>query len=481
MQESPSDHYSRVFDQNSNSYYYWNLTTYEVTWTEPPGWNAAEAAQRERAAAGLSLKEAGGLGLLIATRKIQAVFRSRQIRKMLHAWTHVFDPNENKHYYWNTITYEVTWEIPPGYNRAEAEKRERDAAAGLSLESQGGLGLLIATRKIQAVYRKKKAREKSREYNAARAAEGAPPGGVWIRMDDPTSGYPYWYHRDTHECVWKNPYPKALGDRFKDTDGTIFHPERVVFVLIHEYLGNFRLRVGDATNKRDTFEIVVEPERSQESNSLLSVVSKHLNVAIKLSKTIQHKWIQKKKIKFGPLLSCGSLMAMRIRGKEECAAIADVMNALRFCDGADHPTAHLQNKIERFKLDEKLLLYRGNRRWLQKHRVGMLGNMSDIVWLSAALGRIDAIAKCLENPMHTLGELRDINEDAAALHEFIHCIIESLDKKVIVVNEREEMEVNDLVAEDPAAEVETVVGEGIDNLVASAEETPEVKIENTEI
>ena len=89
-------------------------------------------------------------------------------------------------------------------------------------------------------------------------------------------------------------------------------------------------------------------------------------------------------------------MAMRIRGKEECAAIADVMNALRFCDGADHPTAHLQNKIERFKLDEKLLLYRGNRRWLQKHRVGMLGNMSDIVWLSAALGRIDAIAKCLE-------------------------------------------------------------------------------------
>ena len=159
MQESPSNHYSRVFDQNSNSYYYWNLTTYEVTWTEPPGWNAAEAAQRERAAAGLSLKEAGGLGLLIATRKIQAVFRSRQIRKMLHAWTHVFDPNENKHYYWNTITYEVTWEIPPGYNRAEAEKRERDAA-GLSLESQGGLGLLIATRKIQAVYRKKKARER---------------------------------------------------------------------------------------------------------------------------------------------------------------------------------------------------------------------------------------------------------------------------------------------------------------------------------
>ena len=43
------------------------------------------------------------------------------------------------------------------------------------------------------------------------------------------------------------------------------------------------------------------------------------------------------------------------------------------------------------------------------------------------------------------------------------------------------MEVKDSVAEDPAAEVETIVGEGIDNLVASAEETPEVKIENTEI
>lgn len=82
---------------------------------------------------------------------------------------------------------------------------------------------------------------------------------------------------------------------------------------------------------------------------------------------------------------------------------------------------------------------------------------------------------------HTLGELRDINEDAAALHEFIHCIIDSLDQKVIVVNEREEMEVNDSVAEDAAAEVQTVVGEGIDNLVASAEETPEIQIENTEI
>ena len=83
-----NNEWSRIYDQNSESYYYWNLATYEVSWVPPSGFDPIVAAKRERDAAGLSLGESGGLGLLIATRKIQAVFRSRQARKMLQAWSH---------------------------------------------------------------------------------------------------------------------------------------------------------------------------------------------------------------------------------------------------------------------------------------------------------------------------------------------------------------------------------------------------------
>jgi hypothetical protein len=403
-----SDEWSRVYDQNSESYYWWNIHTYETSWMQPKNWDAAAAAKRERDAAGLSISNRPeGLALLLATRKIQSVFRSKQARKILHSWSHVFDPGENKYYYWNTITYEVSWDPPVGYSMAEANKRQRDAA-GLGIdELPHGLGLLIATRKIQSAWRKKKARQKSREYNAQRAMEGAPEGGVWIRMDDPASGFPYWYHRETHETVWSNPYPKALGNRYKDKDSTIFHPERVVFVLISSWI----------------------------PNQILNTLSKYMKQVIPLSIDIRRKWINNGvhgnaaisncKLKFGPLISCGSLMAMRIRGKYICEAISDVLNALRVMGGAMHPTPHLQNKIERFKLNEKLLLYRGNRRWLQKHRVGLLGNMHDITWLSAALSRVDEVKECLNNSPHTLGELRDIHPAAASLYEYIQRFIEA--------------------------------------------------------
>lgn len=172
-----SDEWSRVYDQSTESYYYWNILTYEVSWEEPLHWNAAEAAQRERKAAGLSIGDAPeGLAMLLATRKIQSIFRSRRARKILHSWSHVYDPNTESYYYWNTISYEVAWEPPPGYSIADANKRERDAA-GLGIEQlPHGLGLLVATRKLQGAWRRKKARQKSREYNAARAAEGAPEG-----------------------------------------------------------------------------------------------------------------------------------------------------------------------------------------------------------------------------------------------------------------------------------------------------------------
>jgi len=202
---------------------------------------------------------------------------------------------------------------------------------------------------------------------------------------------------------------KPIGNRYKDHDTTIFYPERVVFCLLSSYL----------------------------ETSIVAVLSKNLVDAVPLSFRVM-RWT-KKCIQFGPLLSCGSLMAMRIRGHEECEAIANVLNALRIMSGAMNPTPHLQNKIERFKLNEKLLLYRGNRRWLQKHRSGLLGNMSDVVWLADALGRVEEIKKCLANPLHTLGELRDVNEDAAYLFEYLRC--------VVGVEEKEKEEVVEVVEE----------------------------------
>ena len=418
----PQEEWARVFDQPSQSYYYWHLTSYEVTWETPLHFDPILAAKQEREAAGLSISQVpGGLALLLATRKIQAVYRSKRARRTLHAWSHVFDPNKNTYYYWNSITYDTTWSKPPGYSEAEANKRERDAA-GLGINQlPHGLGLLIATRKIQSAYRKKQARKKSRRFNAEQADSAATGDAIWIRMDDPSSGFPYWYHRETHQVTWDNPAPKPTGDREKDHDRTVFHPERSVLVLVASYLQTEMEMESKFKSKPDT-DSEKESTGPSTGGNVLLLLSKHLTRSIALSKQMQQ--LQNlHKLSLSSLIQCGSLMALKIRGHAECEAIANVLNALRIMDGAMHPTPHFQNKIEKFKLSTQMLLYRGNRRWLQKNRIGLIGNMTDIVWLSSAMDRVVEISESLEGSLHTLGALRDINPDAAYLWEYVACFL----------------------------------------------------------
>lgn len=447
-----NNEWSRIYDQNSESYYYWNLATYEVSWVPPSGFDPIVAAKRERDAAGLSLGESGGLGLLIATRKIQAVFRSRQARKMLQAWSHVWDPAKQTYYYWNTETFEVTWEAPPGYSKSNAAKREREAA-GLSLSDSGGLGLLIATRKIQAVYRKKKARERSRLFNAEQAAiaNGYYCASLWIRMDDPGSGFPYWYHRDTHECTWTNPEPIPLKRDGNDNDRTIFYPKRLVLLLIAPYM--------DATT------------------GPLKLVSKHLMDSIRGIQCIQTKKIISN-LNLSAFIQCGSLMAMRIRGQEECEAVSPVLNALRVASGGMYPIPHLQNKMEKFKLSKDLVLYRGNRRWLQKNRVGLISNLNDVVWLSSALARVDELKVCLEQSLQGI-QLRDINSNAADLHAYFRCMFDLQEQKEKALREKAVMQVLDDTVN--RVVVEKMVVEMVDKVVKEGtEETQQEKETITE-
>ena len=194
------------------------------------------------------------------------------------------------------------------------------------------------------------------------------------------------------------------------------------------------------------------------------MVSKHLMDSIRGIQCIQTKKIISN-LNLSALITCGSLMAMRIRGQEECEAVGPVLNALRVASGGMYPIPHLQNKVEKFKLSKDLVLYRGNRRWLQKNRVGLISNLNDVVWLSSALARVDELKVCLEQSLQGI-QLRDINSNAADLLAYFRCMFDLQEQKEKELRENTVMQVlddtvNKVVVEKMVMEmVDKVVEEG---------------------
>merc|ERR1711865_1287457 len=75
-------------------------------------------------------------------------------------WSEVYDPASGCNYYQNLLDETVTqWELPNGFDPVAARKRVKLLmSCGSISELPHGLALLVATRKIQSVYRAKLAR-----------------------------------------------------------------------------------------------------------------------------------------------------------------------------------------------------------------------------------------------------------------------------------------------------------------------------------
>ena len=309
-----------VYDPSSGHYYYYDSVADPMcqcpTWDKPEGFDldASREAEKNISAGGLSLSEVPhGLALLLATRKIQNVFRAKQARKKMRVkraekfvesrpntpadvgmseWIEMMDHGSGYPYYYNTHTHETTWDDPrpieatnnsdekhnnkesgemskhvdepkqkdsgaamwqavydpssghyyyydsvadpmcqcPTWDKPEGfdldasrEAEKNISAGGLSLsEVPHGLALLLATRKIQNVFRAKQARKKMRVKRAEKFVESRPntPADVgmseWIEMMDHGSGYPYYYNTHTHETTWDDPRPRRID--FNDLD-----------------------------------------------------------------------------------------------------------------------------------------------------------------------------------------------------------------------------------------------------------------------
>merc|ERR1712166_874571 len=130
-------------------------------------------------------------------------------------WCEVYDPASGCNYYQHLLDETITqWELPNGFNPVAARKRVKLLMlCGSISELPHGLALLVATRKIQSIYRAKLARNIMRGKRAekmsmsrpsATAVDGKP--AKWMKMHDHHSGYDYYYNNEDGSTSWDVPH-----------------------------------------------------------------------------------------------------------------------------------------------------------------------------------------------------------------------------------------------------------------------------------
>ena len=290
--EQVYDEWCEVFDPSSNHNYYQNLLDENKTqWELPEGFDPEISRKRLKLllSCGSISDLPDGLALLVATRKIQSVYRAKQARQRMRGvraqnfvnsrpnsrvgdekgavspwvemydahsgyaywfhsethettwddpkpqevstfdttedtnvydeWCEVFDPSSNHNYYQNLLDENKTqWELPEGFDPEISRKRLKLLlSCGSISDLPDGLALLVATRKIQSVYRAKQARQRMRGVRAQNFVNSRPNSRVgdekgavspWVEMYDAHSGYAYWFHSETHETTWDDPKPQ---------------------------------------------------------------------------------------------------------------------------------------------------------------------------------------------------------------------------------------------------------------------------------
>lgn len=125
-------------------------------------------------------------------------------------WSAVWDPNHEAYYYYNNYSGETVWEMPEGYTPP--------AEGG---GSWGGNPMLKAVMRIQCAFRARKAKRKImavRATNNHDAWSSWEQDCAWVATEDP-SGYWYYYHTTTGECVWEEPEEHRIAREAQEQGG----------------------------------------------------------------------------------------------------------------------------------------------------------------------------------------------------------------------------------------------------------------------
>ena len=161
--------WTKVKDNASDEFYWYNSETHESQWTPPEGTEE------------------------------HAKLKEKQENNNMPVWVKMYDPGSVAYYYFNNYTQETAWEEPEGY-----EEPKRGISMKLLCSPEVKAALLI-----QTIYRTKQARKVERAKRAMEhAAEQVPVDG-WVEQMDPHSGEYYYYNVDTEEQSWD--IPEALG------------------------------------------------------------------------------------------------------------------------------------------------------------------------------------------------------------------------------------------------------------------------------
>ena len=121
-------------------------------------------------------------------------------------WVSVFDPQSGRFYFYNNVSQECSWEQPAGFVKP-ASSNSKDF---MSPELRGAI-------KLQCMFRARKSREKIRKQRGQTSATKL----TWTKIEDPQSGFPYYYNNKTGDCVWDMPSDYIVEEKEHDKPNEI--------------------------------------------------------------------------------------------------------------------------------------------------------------------------------------------------------------------------------------------------------------------
>lgn len=119
------------------------------------------------------------------------------INNIGNEWMELLDPSSGNYYYYNVRTQESTWEKPKTFTKFDLR------SIGDKLISPEVRAAVL----VQNTWRGKVARREVRKQRGKTKRSGLSQNldSPWQRLNDPQSGYDYYYNSETQEVCWEQP------------------------------------------------------------------------------------------------------------------------------------------------------------------------------------------------------------------------------------------------------------------------------------